>query len=215
MASELELRRVSEYGYIYNRESKNSLINISPIGLAGNFESIPPSTLDKGLYELEKEIKPNEVMRQVKNRFWKLVDRHVVSGRGFTGDDVILGICGASYFRKEICYNSTHLAWLVLKDQTVEDRLEVLLEAATKRLEEIVSMPLTNKDGKLDVKAVDVFLKLYDRLLNRVKGSEIQRIENKTLSMKVDLNDTRGQDVAKAIDQLKERIGYITPASSN
>ena len=69
-------------------------------------------------------------------------------------------------------------------------------------------MPIYNDNGKPDARIAMVLLDSYNKIVGRLRGSEVQRVEQKKLDVKVNV-ESSDDDLRKKIDEMKKKLGYV------
>lgn len=158
--------------------------------LKQSLHDLPDEIRELSLEDLEKRLSITPTLRQVKIGFWNEYRRTIVEHRNtIVVGSVIDGVCSYEYFYREIANREEMLAWLFHAPTDFDRAAEEALSFGIERLRnDILTAPLyaTNQDGSRGAFNKDnasVVLNAIKFLDARVKGSPLQRIEQKSLHL--------------------------------
>jgi hypothetical protein len=194
-----------DYGYIFDKDNSRSLVNITPTVISNYIKCIPVEYLETDLDKLEEGVRPTRTDRAVKVLFWREYNRAQLTNTAMHTAGLWRGVCQEMHLYKQILCNTKKLAWIL--SQSIEDELQLhlLYDKGLKRVEEILDFAIKKPDGKIDVKCAELVLKAYAMIENRVKGMATQRIEKKSLSLKLEEAIT-DENREEKIKLLKEKL---------
>jgi hypothetical protein len=131
--------------------------------------------------------------------------------------NVFGGICSEQYFYGRFLKNPKKVAWLVRPVQAYQKHMEAILVRGTQRLEELVDMDIMGKDGRIDVKRAELLLKVVQEVGNRVKGLAIQKIHQRSDSLRLtaNLNKPPVALQAPSVDELREHLAKLSATSQS
>jgi len=146
----------------------------------------------------------------LRNNFWMEFDRcQIVGASTLQETSVWRGACAESYWNALLeSPDRWHIiAFIVTKPIAYEVSIHSLLNLATRKIREILMIPLKNEKGEIrDSKTLDVILKAAAMVDMRAKGGYVQKAETKNLtvmSSHSQLTYTGSIDISKKpIDQL-------------
>lgn len=175
------------------------------------FASIPSRVLEMEYSDIKKVAAAKiggfgDTHLLMKKRYWDKFYEYCATGKKFYLIDVYRGI-GTPTSVNRILAHPEFCAWLLMEEPQLEERLDLLLDRATGRLEEILSLPLIDDKGRPNAKMAAVLLDAYNKIIGRLKGGEVQRIEQKKLDVKVNV-ESNDDEMRKKIDDLKKKLGY-------
>jgi len=195
-----------------------------PDRLATRYSELPAELQDTSEDELRNKYRYSLVENQLRINLWKAVGESLRTGKKVKMGEVHEGVCSRNSFYKVI--NKDHkLAFMMLPVHRYEEKVETLLDVASSRYMDILSMDINSlkkravgmdEDGKVKydmVKEVDpskakVLMDAIVNLENRVKGGAIQK--NLTMhTEKPDGVDANSLDINAVKAKLKELDGKL------
>lgn len=213
----------------YNKQDPRSLFNLLPPTLQETLLKTQNCFLndlsDESIRKNIKETPEYKLVRKIRTSFWHEYDNALDTGRKMQMTRIWQGITQNSgeFWR---IMKQDHFAVYVFTKPTNKDVQErMLLEMSYDRLEEILSAPVTKKDGSLDAFGAKVIVDLWDKLNERVHGSVVKRVhvqsEQKNLNVNIDATKTdqitskltRAEDLNKRLMELKEQTKDIEAIS--
>jgi hypothetical protein len=204
MPSSIEIKE-RDYGYIFDYQNERSIINITPTVLSNSIKCIPREYLEMDMEELEKQVKPTKIEKAVKVLFWREYNRSQLTNTDLRMSALHIGVCHESYLYKKVFSNTKTLAWILTQNIEDEMQLHLMYDKGLKRVEEILDCNIRKSNGEIDIKIAELVLKAYGMIENRVKGMATQRIEKKSLNVRLEetINDDNREEKIKL---LKERL---------
>lgn len=183
--------------------NERSLVNIVPdavkdaiINIATNY----PEFLDASEHELKRELQPDDADDGIRVSFWYEFVRAQDRGTRMRIGEVFSHFISDRHFYQTYLPNPRKVAWMICRPANYMMSLEAALNNGKDVLTKIMKMNIFDDQGNIKTKEAGLFLKAYEMLDNRVRGSVIQRIEQKTLSAHLNL----GGDDEEKLQRLKE-----------
>ncbi len=173
--------------------------------------------LGKTPTEIEMMANPSPIFYDIRDRFCKELKNAEKQERQINLRNVVKDIMPYESFKISLKKNPYLAAWLCVPVISYEQRVKSMLDSATKRYEEILTMPLTSKkikkikvDGEekvyewedYDMQKVNTWLRLMQQLENRVFGGVVQKQLNVVATRPDD--DTAELDEKAIEEKLKE-----------
>jgi hypothetical protein len=148
-------------------------------------ENISPSIFELPYVELTEKVSPTILVRRLKKRFWQEHDRVIANQEAdISPTNIFGGLCSRQYFYKEVVDRPWTLAWILYPTAGYDAIAEEALDFGIERVRaEILTAPLYNEKGKFDVAVSAQIIQAIRFLDARVKGSPLQRIEQKSLHL--------------------------------
>lgn len=192
MPTTLELANAEFYQDNFDRSNPRSVINLLPAFIQDQALKISSEIFNKTDEELAKELFPpdGEVPQQharLKIAFWEeydLCQRHEADRMDLTR--CLGGLVTVSRFRNILASQPHFLAWLLKPPASYTIVLKEIHELSLKNQLEIMKMPIINADGKPNVKLIEAQHRIFQHTDIRLKGSFIQRIEQKSLNVNLE-----------------------------
>ena len=179
--------------------------------LKQSLNDLPDDLRTLPLIELEDRLSITPTLRQVKIGFWTEYRRTIVEHRNtITIAAVIDGVCSYEYFYREIANREEMLAWLFHAPTDFDRAAEEALSFGIERLrDEILTAPLyavapDGSRGAFNKDNAAVVLNAIKFLDARVKGSPLQRIEQKSLHVHKNADGMHNKGITR--DELNEEL---------
>lgn len=193
-----------------DRDNPTSLVNICHGVLGRAIENLPEAYLDMGEKELKRTDGLTEIDEMLRIAFWREYDQSLAQRRKFGTNHVYSGTCTNTHFFKNILNNPIRLAYMLQPPREYEVRMTYLLDYATDQILEILNLPNTKKNGEGDGMIAGVKHKIWETLLDRVRGSVVSKSESRVLQANVDASDFKPVDVDQlSLDQINERLEQL------
>lgn len=165
-----------------------------------------PNYFNKSEMELWNIVRPSDTADGIRIAFWHEYNRVQDAGKNqMIMHNVYGGFMHSPNFYKDFLPKAANIAWMLNIPTHYLMSLEAHLQHGKNTLGKIIRVNLFEKDGSLKIKEAQIFLKAYEMLDNRVKGSVVQRIESKSAH----LNVTQRLDA----DEIKKEIEALTAAN--
>jgi len=199
---------------------------IYPVSIVNMVDECLGEVINKNPVQVERMANPEPIFYEIRDAFWREVEIAEDSGRKVNLDAVCNGIMPLPMFNSSLKSNRYLAAWLVMPVVKYEKRIKSMLDSATKRYEEILTMPLKVKKFKkikkeqgedetleyeeYDMSRVNTWLKLMSQLENRVHGSAVQKqLVMNTTEPDVKPGETAELDMDELNKKLKELEGKM------
>ncbi len=126
---------------------------------------IGPDLYAKTVQELEQLANPSETLQLLKFRYWELIGEGLRSNKAHTIGKLHKGICTYTYLYNDVLSNPVKVAWILSLESNYWNYLEVLKRELVWKIDEIIRLPLQNKDGTVNHShaklVVDTMAKLH------------------------------------------------------
>jgi len=119
-----------------------------PVSIVRMVDECLGEIISKNPVEVERMANPEPIFYEVRDSFWREVERAEDKGCMINMDRVLTGIMPVPMFNSCLKRNRYLAAWLVMPVVKYEKRIKSMLDSATKRYEEILTMPLKTKKFK-------------------------------------------------------------------
>lgn len=146
----------------------------------------------------QSERSPSPTDNRIRLAFWMEYDSSQAEGRDFNIARAYSGICNRQFFYQHYLHSAARVAWLITAPVGYETKMEEALDYGLDRMREYLELDAT-KDGKPNVKLMELQAKIVAMFEMRVKGGIVQRTETKNLNLSVSTTDRR---VAQATAEL-------------
>lgn len=184
-----------------------SVINITPSSVSNAIRYIPETVFAMGEKELKEHAKPTEIEERLRISFWNEYDRAQHTMKAMNLSNVYGGVCSQTHFLKNIVSNSFKLAYILTPPTDYQLRIEEMLNFSLDQVRDILAQPHVFPDGAPNPKMADVKVKIFESLLERVKGAVAQRVESKNLNVNVEAGrSVQKADVITSPDEIDKKI---------
>lgn len=191
---------------LWSRADERALINLVPGSLGEALLAASQShpelfqmderTLYKSLRDLNMQPTPTD--NRLRLAFWNEYDRAQATHRPMEMVSVFAGVCHKSYFFGRYITRPEKLAWLVCPPASYEVVATEALSYGLEQMREILSLPIKDAQGRVNVKLGELQAKIVVMLDQRLKGGFTQRLESKSMQLNISTSDSQ---VAKAAAQ--------------
>jgi hypothetical protein len=189
---------------IWSRADDRSLINLVPEAVA---QSLVESTqAEPELFHMDertlllalrqKDIPPTPTDNRLRLSFWNEYERAQANQEKMNITTVFAGICTRAYFYGRYLKRPEKAAWLVCPPASYEVVAKEALTFGLEQLREILSLPIKDAQGRVNVKLGELQAKIVAMLDQRLKGGITQTIKSMNLNV-----STTDSQVAKAAMQ--------------
>lgn len=157
--------------------------------------------------------KPTPIDCRIRTAFWIEYDRCQQHMLPMLMKNIYGGVCTQSYFQQHWLSSKYKTAWLLKPPTDYRIALEELLMYGVEEMREVMSLPLTDNQGRVNTKLAEVKFKIWQAVEMRLKGAVIQRIRSENLNYNVD-SDTTGtpaptSNAEEDVSQLDRRIAEL------
>ena len=166
--------------------------------------------------EILRAAHPNSIDLQLRTRIWVAYEEAAKNKANFIEwKKVYTGICSFHYFY-EYSRRPVKLRFLLEPLKEYKESVKQLLEIGMARLQEIITMPLTNKNGAMDPNLIEKVIKCIVLVDHRIHGGYTQRAELKAqqLSAHLDLNKVKSMEEIDAALEEMEKKSKQTPGTT-
>ena len=195
----------TEFGLL-DKEDPKSLYNKLPPKLQEILEDIKDS-LGEGLAEWEwEELGVTKTDRMLKASFWLEFQRAQDENRKMNMRRLLSDITTDKHLYGTVLRHKHRARYLFTPPARQEVTNKALLEIANDAMYAVLTMPLEDKNGKTSMDILNLKMKIWDRLNDRVYGSAIQRSqiqEEKRVS--VNFENKTASEIDKEIKELRDQ----------
>lgn len=150
-----------------------------------------------------KEYVTSESMDNLRLSFWTEYNRAQDTGQLMKAKNIYSPVMCAEMFYSKFIHNQKNVAWMLIPPANYMLSLKAYLEHGKKSLRKIMTANLIDDNGNLKVEDTKLFLKAYQLIDNRVHGSAIQRIEQKTATIHMSPVTGDPKDLKRELEELR------------
>lgn len=203
---------------IWDRSDPESLINMLPPEVSLRMET----TLQKepDLFSLDEQTLSTTLRKRNKNitatdnrlrlKFWSEYDLCKENGaKTMNMARVMRGLCSKEFFYKYYLREPGRIAWLLCPPINYMVKATEALEFGLEQMRDILATPHTDLRGRLDARVAALKITIFKLLEDRIKGSVVQKTENKSVSVNytaLDRNMVLEHARALSEDQIASKI---------
>lgn len=154
---------------------------------------------------------PEDVDMELRISFWQEYENKFEKSEPMNINSVCRGVCSSPHFYQNIATNPYRLLFIITEVPKVQTKIKLGYHLSLQKMLDLLkaSPKINTKTGLPDAKVMDLQLKVFQYLDQRLHGSLIQRVETKAVNVnveaqaenKVNLNSV--EDIDKAISQLE------------
>lgn len=139
--------------------------------------------LRKRLRLMECHITPTD--NRLRLAFWQEYDYAQANLKPFRITAVCHGIMNHGYFTDKYLSSATRVAWLLCPPASYESLTTEALQYGMEILRDILEEPNTHPNGQLNMKLLEIKLKIVAMIDLRLKGLPTQKIEQRTIGFSI------------------------------
>lgn len=193
---------------LFDKEDPRSLYNLLPEGILRRVSEVPTELLTMSEAELT-DLTPRRrftvVDHRLKHTFWKEYERAAAHMVPMNIANVIAGVCNKATFTTGVLGDPVRVAFMLQPPVDYKVALEETLTTLVDKLRQVADLPVHDEDGAPNYKNIELILKAFPHIDNRVKGGATQRIESKSLTVSVKESDA----VPVTVDEIDERLKQL------
>jgi hypothetical protein len=185
-------KEISFNSLVKQLEQPDSLVNYLPEDFRLAVLELPEPLVNQSEEDLLELLKrqfsyePSPTHEALRHNFWMEFERAFANRKDnlMTLTNVYMGVCSREYFSR-ITHEMPHVLAYILTRSPEYDAIQAgMLSLATKRVRDILNIPLRKVDGSLqDPKILELVLKAAAMVDLRNKGGYINRSETKNMTM--------------------------------
>lgn len=204
----------------FGRSRPRSFINLVPSAIQvlflQAFQKRPDlfGLAERDLYKkLRNDNKtPDPTDNRLRLQFWQQYDSAQAASKTINMSQVVAGICPIDYLYNKYLKHPERVAWLICMPVAYDTYLTEALQFGMEQLREVLELPHTLSNGKIDVKLLELKAKITFALDARKNGGIVQRVEQKQMNLNIHTNDkavaqaamgTSMEDMQRRIKQLE------------
>lgn len=169
-------------------------------------EALPPEIRELDVHELEKRFMNTPKLRCLKIGLWTEYHR-VVSGNldHMSIVNICSGVCSRENFYSHVISRPEILAWLLHPTTEYDRKAEEALDFGIDRLrKDILTAPILDEKGRYNPIVGSQIIQAIKFLDARVKGSPLQRVEQKTLHAHAHVHKHEGVTRESLMQEMRE-----------
>jgi len=204
--------------FVQDPESENKCIaDIIDKRLAESFKEMEADPRYKEYFamdehRLKKRLKkeqasPSATDNTLRLAFWREYDRCMARGYGkMMMTHVYAGATTHEYFYYKYIKNPFLVAWMLCPPASYEKALDETLNFSIIQMRKILEYDDKNSKGVLNMKLLELKLKIFNLVDQRKKGGILQRSENKTLNLNLSNKSALDQITNHSLAEIEEKI---------
>jgi hypothetical protein len=184
-----------------------TLLRHLPLVLRRRVQDIPQTFFEMDEEELAANTPSGRfTAKETKLRlsFWREFYKAQESNGVLSELAIVRGICSQRHFRERILTDPIKFTYILTPPPDYMLTLEETLGTLMHKLRDVADLPTRDEDGKPIYKNIELMLKVFPHIDNRVKGAAIQRIESKSLSVTTNI-----KDVPNSMEDIDRRIAEL------
>lgn len=176
-----------------------------------------PELFDKDEEDLSHHLKaqgrghaPTIVDNRMRLSFWHEFEKCQTNNRRIYATNIYGGICTEEYFYHNYLKDPEKVAWMLCPPASYVTIMEETLQFGMTQIRQVMqrASPL-RKDGTVDIKLLEMYIKIIKMVDDRVKGGIVQRMESKSLEIHVGPKEAKQMMTEQGMIKLSQRIKYL------
>lgn len=206
---------------LFNSENPVAIINLVSPSIRQRIEdayaklpelfSLDEIELGKCL-RAEHSYNPSAVDNRLRLKFWFEYDRVVLyqGTKKMIAANFLAGVCTDDFFYNSYLKNTVRVSWLLCPPTSYITKAKEGLDYGLDQIREILQMPI-EVNGRRDLRLAALKITIVKMLDDRVQGSVVQRVEQKTTQ--VNVNTTAGEinQIARemSMEEIERKIAAL------
>lgn len=152
---------------------------------------------------------PHDMDYELRLSFWEEYNSRFESMTPMRINKIVSGICSISNFYDEICNDPGRLTFIITEPARTQNRMKYVFHLSLQEMLKVIKMKeeINVKTGTTDTKLMDIKYKIFEYLDQRLHGSLIQRVEQKSLNVNVEATPEQiGMQSMEEIDKRLEQL---------
>lgn len=157
--------------------------------------------------ELRRNCEVEEIDERLRLAFWDEYNMATGLNRGMSLENVMRGICSIEFWKSHYERDKKKLIWIITPPVSYARSMQFILHKGLDRLQEIMELPIRNKQGNVDLRAVTQIIKVFQLVDLRLKGSVLHRVQvqQQNLNYNADISKNEMDQLAgMSLDQLED-----------
>jgi len=198
---------------ILDESNPRSLLSIAPRGVADLIGKLPPEWLKRPESVLVRMVQVEPQLNRLRIAFWKEYDHAQSQMRGMLWANISRLVQRPSVSIADYFHNHATLAYILCPPASYDVFLEEALSHGMGRIREILDLPLTDENGRVNAKVGELILKAAAFLDLRTHGGFLQKSAHVEVGIGVNQMKKFSEqmsiaDIDKKIKEL-ENVGTI------
>lgn len=187
-------------------DNPRGLWKIAPPGLANLMKDLSEKWFSLSEEDLLKRVGSNPSLNRVRIAFWKEYDRAQEEQRQMRWADISRMVQMPTWALSDMFHKDLHLAYVLCPVASYDAFLEEALSHGMRRIREILDLPLSDENGKVNPKTGELILKAAAFLDMRMHGGFLQKSMN--LEARTEIGLQHVQKLARELnmDEIDKKI---------
>lgn len=199
---------------ILDPSKSGSVVNMVPELLRRRIDSVPADfweLTEDELVRFTKSGRFTEIDSKLRITFWAEYNRAFDAGTMMRVSGIVTGVCTTHTFYNRVTTDPARLVFIMTPPLNYKVELEDTLNVLIKKLRQIADLPVSDDDGNPNYKNIDLILKTFPHIDNRVKGGVVQRVEQKTVTMQL----PAGREPTGSVSDIDKRLAELEQKSKD
>lgn len=177
---------------IFDKNNPDSVYSRLPDSGKFAMDSIPTYLKTWSFKKLEKTFSHSLTTRDRmwKIAFWREYQDALDHNRNMSPKAICRGICPEEYMYDHIFKKNPLFAWILYPMPSYENAMMEMLDLSTRRLREVLDLPILMDGRNVDHKLVSLQLKIHELVENRVRGIAPKTLNINQRSMNMNINQS-------------------------
>jgi hypothetical protein len=176
------------------------LINVAPetvVPLIKKLMEKCPRKMLKPDVLLRKHCKPDERDERLRLTFWDEYNAATAQGKRMSLKNVIHKVCPIEVWNGYYRRNLEKVLWIITAPRDYNLSLRHIHAKGMMRLEQIMNLPIKDKEGEVDHRSVALILKTFQLVDLRVKGAILQKVQIQQQNLNMEVSSEQMQNLSQ------------------
>lgn len=190
-------------------QANESVVSLLPEILRKRVSEVPGTFWEMPEDELVRFTKSGrftEIDQKLRITFWAEYHRASDAGSMMRVSAITSGVCTPHTFYNRVCTDPARLVFLMTQPTDYKIDLEETLVVLVRKLRQVADLPVLDDEGAPIYKNIEILLKTFPHIDNRVKGGVVQRSEIKSVTANVNVSPTHSiSDIDRKLAELEQK----------
>jgi len=185
---------------VWDENDPRSVIRIVSESFREKMLAVPEDMRVQDESHLRNICKPTPTLNQVRLMFWLEMTRHAMDGGKFVMANAYRGVCTSAMFENYLA-NPKNLAFILCPPTNYTSRIYEALDVGLAGLRKILDYEDTDKKGKMNLKLLEMKMKITMYLDARVNGGFTQKVQIDQKSVNLNMDQKVLTNASKEVQQ--------------
>jgi len=190
-------------------QANESVLSLLPELLRKRVAEVPGAFWElpeEELARFTKSCRFTEIDQKLRITFWAEYHRASEAGSMMRVSAITSGVCTPHTFYNRVVVDPARLVFIMTQPTDYKLDLEETLVVLVRKLRQVADLPVLDDEGAPIYKNIEILLKTFPHIDNRVKGGVVQRSEIKSVTANVSVSPTHSiSDIDRKLAELEQK----------